>query len=814
MIPKKAKSGGRTTGLLYYLYGPGRANEHVDPHMVAAWDSGVPDPGRTEGTNIPLLATLLDAPLYSLEGKAPDQHVYHVPVSNDASDRILSDDEWAEVAREIMDASGIAPKGDPMGARWVAVRHDPQHIHIVATLARQDGRPPSLRRDMVKMQARARELEVRFGLRQLTSGDKTASRWPTTAEAEKARRKGRDDVPRVTLQAKVREAAAVAGSDAEFFGAIERAGIRLSKRTAPDGAITGYSVALPGDRTGAGRAVWFSGSRLAPDLSLPRVRERWNGTQNGTLAAGAGQLTSQATAWQAAAEHVHQAAAILGQSGSDEGAGEMEALSDFLTTFAAQAPAEVGKELRDAARKFERAGRAPTSRQMNSAACSHLRMATQLVAMSASLGVNGGEAAAAITLLVAVALAVIAALRFHQAAQHRAQEHAAAQAGAHLRAATEFAYGASTGTSRRGNRATWQRTELRPDGPALVEAYAPIVREAIPELAERVLGEAAWPALAATLKQVQNAGLEPARVLAEVASQRGFGDADSVAEVLVWRLHGYLNTKTLADSVIPPAVVDDRSMTGVGRTVHWQIQHDDFRNEADVTVTDVQESGTLPEGTSADEFARAKVAEYAAKRRVNPARYTIGVYDGPPAQIRRNQLAYLPEGSVTEAVPTVRPETNTDGGNSAGSPVTPPPVVSRGASIETVRLGDGDAPSFGDAVRQAVPDYASKVFADPASATLAAYLIKAAGEGHQPAELLTEVAAVRDLADAGSVAQVLTWRLQGRLSTGTGGPLPSITGRRAKSAKPKAPTSGERTAADRAAQEAAQRRNQPRSPRR
>lgn len=741
MIPKKAKSGGRTTGLLYYLYGPGRANEHVDPHMVAAWDNGVPDPGRTEGTNIPLLASLLDAPLYSLEGKVPDQHVYHVPVSNDASDRILSDEEWAEVAREIMDASGIAPKGDPMGARWVAVRHDPQHIHIVATLARQDGRPPILRQDMVKMQARARELEVRYGLRRLTSGDKTASRWPTTGEAEKAKRKGRDEAPRMTLQGKVREAAAVAGSDDEFFGAIERAGIRLNKRTAPDGSVTGYSVALPGDRTGAGRAVWFSGSRLAPDLSLPRVRERWTGTPAGAFSAAAGQTASKAAAWQAAAEHVHQAAAILGQAGNDAGAGEMVALSDFLTTYAAQAPAEVRQELRDAARAFERAGRAPTSRQMNSAACSHLRMATQLVAMSASLGVNGGEAAAAMVILVAVALALTAAVRFHQAAQHRAQEQAAAQAGTHLRAATEVAYGASTGSGRqRGSRATWQRTAMQPEGPALVEAYTPLVREAIPAVAERVLGEAAWPALAATLRQAENAGYQPAQVLAEVAAQRGLGDAESIAEVLVWRLQRRMTTDTESPS-------PEKSRQSAARPA-------------------VQ--GTEGSGTSGE--ART---------------------------------------------PTAATESDEDTGETPAGPVTPPPVVGRGVSIETTPLGGSDAPNFGDAVRQAVPGHASAVLADPASATLAAYLIKAAGEGHAPAELLAEVAAARDLADADSVAQVLTWRLQGRLSgTGKPAPLPRVTGRRAGPTKPQTRNPGERTAAELAAQEAAQRRNQARGPRR
>ncbi|WP_328484866.1 mobilization protein (plasmid) [Streptomyces sp. NBC_00377] len=738
MIPKKAKAGARTAGLLYYLYGPGKANEHTDPHMVAAWDAGVLDPARSSGATIPSLAMLLDAPVFGLEGKAPDQHVCHVPVRLDPGDRMLTDAEWKDVAREIMDASGIAKKGDPMGARWVAVRHADDHIHIVATLARQDGRPPDVRRDMVRMQARARELEIRFGLRRLTSGDKTAKQWPTTAELEKSKRQGRDVPPRVTLQEKVRQAAAGSRSDADFFAAVKRAGLRLKTRTAPDGTVTGYSVALPGDRTAGGRAVWFSGSRLAPDLSLPRVRERWNGAPASAMAANAGQINSQAAAWQLAAEHVHQAAAVLGQAGNEAGAGEMVALADFLTTYAAQAPAAVRDELRDAARAFERAGRAPTSRRMDSQASAHLRAATQLLAMGASAIASGGEAAAAIAVLVAVALAVAAAMKWHQAAKHAAQEHAAAQAGTHLRAATEVAHGANAGTrAGRGRRATWQRTAMQPGGPALVEAYAPVIREAIPHLAENVLGEAAWPALAATLRQAENAGYNPARVLTEVTAQRPLGDAESTAEVLVWRLQRRMDS--------------------------------DIRSNSTQTQSPALQTATTPTDTT---------------------------------------------GSTGEPyTPTSSKKSDDDGEETPTAPTTPPPVVGRGLAAESTPLGGPDALTLGEAVRQAVPAHAAAVLADPASANLAAYLIKATSEGHQPVGLLAEVAGARDLADADSVAQVLTWRVQGRLRRDAQpAGLPRTSGRRTTTAPTTPTATGERTAAERAAQEAANRRTRARGP--
>jgi hypothetical protein len=57
-----------------------------------------------------------------------------------SGDRVLSDDEWAEVAGELLHRIGIAPRGDEQACRWVAVRHAADHIHVVAALAREDGR--------------------------------------------------------------------------------------------------------------------------------------------------------------------------------------------------------------------------------------------------------------------------------------------------------------------------------------------------------------------------------------------------------------------------------------------------------------------------------------------------------------------------------------------------------------------------------------------------------------------------------------------------------------------------------------------------
>ncbi|HEY5986557.1 MAG TPA: hypothetical protein VIV12_09290 [Streptosporangiaceae bacterium] len=42
--------------------------------------------------------------------------------------------------------------------------------------------------------------------------------------------------------------------------------------------VTGYAVALPGDTARTGAPVWFGGGKLAAELSLPKLRCRWEVT--------------------------------------------------------------------------------------------------------------------------------------------------------------------------------------------------------------------------------------------------------------------------------------------------------------------------------------------------------------------------------------------------------------------------------------------------------------------------------------------------------------------------------------------------------
>lgn len=282
MIPTVHKRDRNVRGLLAYLYGPGRREEHRNPHIIAAWTGPQQIPwleptcGPTGRHDVGRLARLLNQPV-NTAANPPALIVWHTSVRNHASDRPLTDQQWASIAAEIMNAVGLAPHGDRDAVRWAAIRHAEDHIHLVATLVRQDGKTAWGWNEKYKAQAAARRLERELGLHQVGPADHTSHRYPGAAEQNKTRRLGHRDVPRDRLRCEVRAAAAAAASEAEFFHRLHntRVLVRLRYSTINPREITGYSVGLPSHRTPAGGTIWYGGGRLAPDLTLPRLRHRW-----------------------------------------------------------------------------------------------------------------------------------------------------------------------------------------------------------------------------------------------------------------------------------------------------------------------------------------------------------------------------------------------------------------------------------------------------------------------------------------------------------------------------------------------------------
>jgi hypothetical protein len=289
----KVLRGTDASRLLYYLYGPGRANEHTDPHLVAGFaepadleperrPSGAPDLRR--------LAGLLAQPLAALAGSGYDKPVWHCSVRAAPEDRVLTDAEWAQVAGAIMHHTGLALEGDDLGVRWVAVRHAADHVHIVATLARQDGGRPKVWNDFYRVREACQEAERRFGLRRTAPADRTAARRATRAETEQAARRGWGEPPRASLRREVCTAAAGASTEREFFARLRQAGVlvRLRHSVTNPGEVTGYAVGLPQHTARDRGVIWYGGGKLAPDLTLPKLRTRWASPAGYGLADGTG----------------------------------------------------------------------------------------------------------------------------------------------------------------------------------------------------------------------------------------------------------------------------------------------------------------------------------------------------------------------------------------------------------------------------------------------------------------------------------------------------------------------------------------------
>src|ERR1700722_10072182 len=80
--------------LLYYLYGPGKANEHADPHLVAGFcDPAYLEPERCRGgsRDFSRLSGLLAQPLAAMAGPGYAKPVWHCSVRAAPEDRLLSD---------------------------------------------------------------------------------------------------------------------------------------------------------------------------------------------------------------------------------------------------------------------------------------------------------------------------------------------------------------------------------------------------------------------------------------------------------------------------------------------------------------------------------------------------------------------------------------------------------------------------------------------------------------------------------------------------------------------------------------------------
>jgi hypothetical protein len=445
----KITRGERAGGLLRYLFGPTRfeTSPHIDPHLVAAWDGidGIEPKGADNavGFDVRQLTVLLEAPLAYAE-RVPAKPVWHCSVRAAPTDRLLSYAEWADIARDVVSSVGLGPDEKRSGVRWTAVRHAPDHIHIVATLVREDGTPARLDFDKKALRSACIRIEERYGLRATAPADGTAVVGPSRAEIEKAQRSGRNESVRETLRRHVRAAAAGALTEADFWRRLDAAGVlvrhRMSERN--PGEITGYSVALLAEdarplqaaRTSSGDPLFFSGGKLAPDLSLPKLRTRWpdQTTPLGDLTVGA---VERQRLWRNAIDSVAAAERHIrkhtGTGTDDQAADTAVATMDVMTSAAEFLERSRAGPVHRAARHYERAAPEPRGQTAEiTGSGERLRLAAVMIGGLGGIRAPEAHQAAA---LVRNLRRLIDAIRYLRVAQHRAH-----QAGAAMRARDEL----------------------------------------------------------------------------------------------------------------------------------------------------------------------------------------------------------------------------------------------------------------------------------------------------------------------------------------------------------------------------------------
>ncbi|WP_020498843.1 relaxase/mobilization nuclease domain-containing protein [Sciscionella marina] len=289
-------------GLVRYLLGPGRYEEHINPRVIAGSRppelldprpvtvmDGAPesvglkafDPAGLQALYTYLETGVREAGL-PLRTPGPDSlfagregYVWHTPVRLAPEDPILDDQTWARIAHRLMRATGI----DQAGCRWVAIRHGEDHIHLAAVLVHwRDGQWRRFYPGLWKRRLReeVRRIEREMGLRETADADRTATPALTKGEWRRAKRTGAEPA-RVWLRRRVSQLAATVTGAAEFDAGLRREGIMVRYRYDKQGDTVGYSVAAPWQASATGM-VLYSGAKLAPELTWPKLLQRWTTT--------------------------------------------------------------------------------------------------------------------------------------------------------------------------------------------------------------------------------------------------------------------------------------------------------------------------------------------------------------------------------------------------------------------------------------------------------------------------------------------------------------------------------------------------------
>lgn len=299
--------GGNSAGLMQYLVGQGRANEHTSPHLVAgsdvimrrwgAWDrlsaaqgfeiakyvdqfmseTGVKSMGKRRVFNDETGEREV------IEGPVAN-HVWHCSLSLSPREAAQGDERWQQIARDFADQMGFTGADGKAACRWVAVHHGSaknggDHIHIMVNVIREDGTKWNRYQDQPKAMRACNKLEHKYGLEVIEAREHArGARSDTAADLQASARRGQDRTDREILLPRVRAAATSATSERDFVLRLRELGVRARPRFARGrtDVVVGYSVAL--HKPKGHKAQWYAGGKIARDLTLNRLRTRWPDT--------------------------------------------------------------------------------------------------------------------------------------------------------------------------------------------------------------------------------------------------------------------------------------------------------------------------------------------------------------------------------------------------------------------------------------------------------------------------------------------------------------------------------------------------------
>lgn len=316
---KTTSFGSDPAGLTNYLMGPGRSNEHTNQRVLAGspefmWEFST---ALTDTAKARAMGNFLDQPARDFGINPKAGHVRHIvlALSPEETKELgggLSDEAWSIIAQEYLDDMGFTDKERLATTRWAAFHHgftlgEGDHIHIVTSIARVDGSKVSTSNEFRRSNRVREEIETRHGLHRVGGGigardyargelESLARRraeakywkeakltpgmvpWKMLDTAARTHLIGEQlniEQPRFELARSVRAAGAGAQSEGEYIRRLRGNGLLVRPFYAKGSTeeVAGYSVAMKPMH--GERPIWYGGSTLGKDLSLPSLRAGW-----------------------------------------------------------------------------------------------------------------------------------------------------------------------------------------------------------------------------------------------------------------------------------------------------------------------------------------------------------------------------------------------------------------------------------------------------------------------------------------------------------------------------------------------------------